>query len=295
MHRRSILGHSTVLFVIALLFSHFTATPAPAADGDPASPVQELLQAGDFSGALQLYADAVRVAPDNQELRQRHAILRQVTALRELLGKEHDASRWEQAAGALRAFYWDEGLLRESLVLDTRWHQRDASAETAARLAKTQLELGMNAEAETTLAGMIEDQSPIELRLLYGIALARQSRIEPARAVLASLSLSDGTAPEPRYHLARLQALAGEREAAQQSLTQVLAATAPSQQAALRDRAKACPDFSVLAETTTFAQVLATKSQIKESSCSTGKTCGGCPRATACSGASKTKALGTDD
>jgi thioredoxin-like negative regulator of GroEL len=283
--RRAILAF-TIPFALSVLLAG--APPIPA--DEALTPIQQQLRAGDFDGALKLYDDALRVAPKNQELRQRQAILRQVITLRGQLEGEQDAARWEQAAGALRAFYWDEGLLQESLALDTRWYQRDPSAETASRLAETQLELGLNAEARATLAERATEQAPTELRLLHGIAAARQDGAEAARPLLGALSISKDAPPELRFLLARLQALGGKPEAARASLAQALATTAPSQQDRLRDRAKTCSDFAALAGSEAFAQVLETKSRIAESSCSTGKSCGGCPRATACSGASAAKA-----
>jgi tetratricopeptide (TPR) repeat protein len=250
--------------------------PSAATSGD------RLLQAGDFPGAFRAYAEAVRADSENQEYRQRYAILRQVISLREKINQEQDLKRWDQFARALHAFYRSEGILGEALKIGQQLHAKQATPETAIMLADVQLELGMNDNAAELLSVYSSGNSSNELRALYGIALARQGNREQAAAQLERVKLPEGAAPALCYHVARLQVLTGGGQGAQQTLARAFSATPPSQQVLLKKRVQKCPDFAALIDSPEFAQVLATPSQVKESDCSRGPSCGGCPRARAC-------------
>ncbi|MFC1572604.1 hypothetical protein ACFL6M_03290 [Candidatus Eisenbacteria bacterium] len=262
------------------------AASSPNADGNDAASAaataQKLLQAGDFQGAFRAYAEAVRTDAGNQEYRQRYAILRQVISLREQIDQERDPKRFDQFARALHSFYRSEGILGEALKISHELHAKQATPETATMLADLQLELGMNDDAAKILAGYNSGDNPEELHVLYGIALARQGKREQATTQLGRIKLPEGAAPGLCYHVARLQALTGNAEDAQNTLTRVFSATPPSEQEPLRTRAQNCPDFTSLAGSAGFAKALATPSQVKESSCSTGTSCGACPSASAC-------------
>jgi hypothetical protein len=127
---------------------------------------------------------------------------------------------------------------------------------------------------------------------LHGIAQARLGRLEPARASARGISALEGAPAAVLYHAARLQALVRERDAAVALLARAFQATPPSGQPGLRDRVRACPDFSGVAGEASFATALAAASTVPESKCSMGPSCGSCPRAKACGGAAAAPACG---
>jgi len=268
---------------IGALLAGMTVSAGASADSDQRFAAGErMLAEGNFHAALEAWDAAAQADRANLDLQQQFAVLRQVVQLRDVIKTETDPQRYETITSALRAFYYEHGLYAEALPLDRQRHERGPSAESAAPLAETLLELGRDAEASAALTSFAGPDAPPAARILGGIAFARQGRVDEARAVAAALALPDGTPAQTLFHAARLQALAGDAQAAVALLTRALQATAPSAQAARCSYVRACPDFASLAATPGFAGALETASKVSESKCSQAPSCGGCPRAKAC-------------
>jgi tetratricopeptide (TPR) repeat protein len=243
---------------------------------------QRLLETTDFDGALKAYGDAVAADKANVDYQQQFAILRQVVQLRQAVVKEKKPEKRETMSRALRSFYYGHRLYGEALPLDQGQHDRLRSAESAALLAETLLELGRNSEAEAALAPFIGSDAAPAVRILGAIAQARQGRLDRAREVASAVTLPESAPNGQLYHAARLQALLGQPETAAALLTRALQATAPGSLAAARARARTCPDFASVTSNAAFAAALDTASKISESKCSAMPSCGGCPQAKTC-------------
>ncbi len=250
----------------------------PSADGAQAfADGARLLAQADFGGALQAYRAAASADQKNQDYQNQYALLRQVIQLRQNLAQEQDPQRWNMTARALRVFYYGQRIYREALPLDQQWYDRAKSLEAAALLAETQLELGMNTEAESVLAPVSGAGANPVVRLLHGVAQARLGRLSAARTTAEQAAPAADADATQLYHAARLRALIGDREESLALLARAFAATPPSEQKSARERVQACADFSGLSQSPAFATALATASKVSESSCSLGRTCGGCP------------------
>ena len=254
-----------------------------------------LLAKGEFSGALKTYATAAKTDPDNQDYRQQYAILRRVLKMRKSIDKEQNPKKWSEAAQALRSFYYEHELYGEALSLDRARHEREKSAESAALLAETQLEMGLNAETTELLSGLAEDQATLQTQVLRAIALARENQASQAHTIAGGCQLPEKAGPGMVYDLARLRALVGDKVGALALLTRCFESTPPSRLVAFKEYAKRSPDLSTLVASAEFAQVLETKSKVAESSCSSGTSCGKCPSRTSCgSASSKSSSTKTD-
>jgi tetratricopeptide (TPR) repeat protein len=255
-------------------------------DGDAASQFakgQALLAKEDFDGALTAYAAATKADPKNQEYRQEHALLRRIIKLRGDIEMETDAAKFERDALALRAFYYDHELYRLALRLDHKVHAKLATADSAARLAETQLQLDNNADAAALLSRLDESQATGRTRILLGIALARQGRTDQAKLLAAKCANLDDLGPGLLFDLARLRALIGDQDKALALLIRCFELTPPSRLEAFRNYARQCKDLGTLiASAARFDEVMRTQSKIKESSCSSGADCGKCPAKAAC-------------
>jgi len=236
---------------------------------------------GQFADALESFANAARADRTNPEYLQHYALLRRVVDLRARLTTEDNPQRWQYMAKGLRAFYAGEGLLAELLKLDQELHRRSGTAESAALLGETQLEMGQNAEAVQTLS-LEPDKASETTRALLGVAQARTGNGEAARQTAAKLVLPPGADVQMSYAAARLQAAAGDRAQALALLTSCFEATAPSQTEGFKKHAAQCAEFAALRGTPQFAAVLETKSKVAESKCSGGSSCAGCPMAGKC-------------
>jgi len=289
-------GTSLALGGIHVLADESQTAGSAADAGSQASPAQaayargiELLEQADFEGALAQFALAAEQAPREQSYRQQHAMVRQVMAMRDAVTQQEDAEHRAAMEQALRAFYYQYGLYDEALALDRAALERVAAeAEDAGRLAaaerlaETQLERGENESAAAALGAFPAEALTANGRLLYALALARAGRAQEANAVVDHAALTQSEEPAERYFAARLYAQLGNQERVVAHLTHLFETTLPSRLEELKTRVRACPDFRSLAGEPSFAQVLATKSKVEESSCSSGASCGGCPRASRC-------------
>lgn len=273
---------------VALVFSAAFSAPAEA-DGDGAARFAEgkaLLVKGEFEGALRAYAAAAEADPKNEQYRQEHALLRRVIKMRQEVPEEKRGEKLEATSLALRAYYYDNALFRQALELDKHVHGRLKTVDSVARLAETQLQLDMNAEAAALIGGIKEAEVTPQTRILLGIALARQGKVDDAKAMAQKSPKADDLGPGLLFDLARLHALVGNRDKATGLLIRCFESTPPSRLEAFKGYAKECKDLGVLAASAAeFDAVMKTKSKVKESACSTGASCGKCPSRSSCGGA----------
>ena len=90
------------------------------------------------------------------------------------------------------------------------------------------------------------------------------------------------------FEMACLQAQLGREDDAAKLLTRCFESTPPSLLEATKDRARKREDLAGLATSSEHEGVWLTASKVKESSCSSGASCGACPSAKTCgSGAKK--------
>lgn len=286
---------STVcMAVVALLIS---ASFARADSGADAAKLftegRALLAKADFDGALRAYEAALQADPKNEEYRMECSILRRVMKIREKLDDQKEVEKWASTARSLRAYYYDNDIYSEALVLDQQVHARLKTAESAAMLAETQLELGKNAEAAALLEGLSSDKLTPQARVLLGIAWARQDQLDEARHAADELPKTNDAGPGLLFDMARLASLTGEQKKAAELLTCCFEATPPSRLEGFKAYAKQCKDLVALVKTDAFAAVLKTESKVPESKCSGGTSCGKCPLRGGC-GSGKDAKGGTD-
>ena len=243
-----------------------------------------LLVKADFSGALEAYAAAAKADPKNDEYRQQLSLLRRVVKIREKLGEQKDAEKWESTARSLRGFYYDNDIYGEALALDKQLHARLNTSESAAMLAETLLELDRNQAAAGVLDGFGDGKLTPDGRVLLGIAWARAGEADKAKQIAAKCKAPEDAGPSVLFDLARLYALAGDQAKAAEVLTRCFELTPPSRLEAFKAYAKGCKDLRGLAATERFAEVLKTASKVPESKCSSGKDCGKCPMKGGCAG-----------
>jgi thioredoxin-like negative regulator of GroEL len=282
--------HKSLLVVIAasLAFcSQLLAADAPAEAEKHHADAVALLAQGDFPGAARALAAAAQADPEEPSYRQQAALVRSVVRLRTSLDRETNPERWRAAARALRAFYYEYKVFGEALALDEKVHRKINTAETAAALGETRLELGMNKPAAELLAGLDEQRTSERSRVLLGIALARLGRAEEARAIADTCAVPQEPTPMLCFDMARLQSLLGRDEAAAKLLTLAFEATPPSLLEATKERTRNRADLVALAASSEYEHVWLTASKVKESSCSTGTSCGACPSARTCGAGQK--------
>jgi tetratricopeptide (TPR) repeat protein len=242
-----------------------------------------LLTQSDFEGALEAYKTAARKAPGNQDYAQQYAMLRQVIQMRRVLPREQDLERWLKMAGALRTFYYDHELHTEALALDQERYRRQPSADSGLLLAETQLAVGRDAEAVELLAEVSAGQMSARADALYGLALARLGRMDEAKKALERPKMGkEDIGPDYYLDLARVRILLGNAGGAVAALTRSFQLTPPSQLDTLKARVKRNTEFGSLAQHPGYAQAFETASEIQESGCSMGSSCGECPMRAKC-------------
>ncbi len=246
-----------------------------------------LLQKGDFDGALRAFTEATRLAPENKGYRQQAGLVRRVIKIRAGLDKIEEGERWERTARALHIYYHRNRIYAEALALDQRVHERLNNAESATMLARTQLVLKLNSDVVGLLARFEKTQVTPEIKVLLGLALARQGKVDEAKTLAATVEMPKEPAAELAFDFARLRALIGEEKDTVELLARCFKSTPPSRLAAAKVAARECPDFAAMTNSDVFAAALMTESQVKESSCSSGTTCGKCPSRDKCAGADK--------
>ncbi len=235
-----------------------------------------------FDEALQAFRTAARTDASNQEYQQTFGMLRQVIRMREGIEKEQDPDQWMSMARALRTFYYNHRVYSESLPLDRKIHQQHLAPDSAVMLAETLLALGKNAEAVEVLGGLGKEDANPRTSVLLGLALARQGRIDEAKAIARMVNVENDAGPRVFYELACLRALTGDSQGSLEALTRSFGLTPPSRLDSLKAEAKDCKDFTALTSSADFSEALKTQSTIEESKCSKGPACGNCPRRAKC-------------
>ena len=273
------------LALLCVVVGAVTVQAGPAEDAAKAfADGQALLGAVKFTEALQAFGTAAKADAGNQTYQQTYAMLRQVMLLREKLAQTQDSVEWLAMAQPLRTFYHDHGIYAESLPLDLKIHQDHLVPNSAAMLAETLLAMGRNSEAAEMLGGLDEQQATPRTAILLGLSLARQGRIDEAKAAAGEAQIKEDAGPSVFYELACVRALTSEPMAAIEALTRSFELTPPSRLDALKAKAQECPDLVALAGTADLAEALKAQSKITESKCSKGTSCGKCPHRAKCSG-----------
>ena len=247
-----------------------------------------LLAKADFQGAFAAYSAAAKADPDKPEYRMKAALVRRVIKARESLEKTDDAEKWLRTATGLHAFYSQNEIHGEALALALKIHTRQPTADSAAMLARTRLAMDMNQDAAEGLNDLPEDQATDEIRVLMGIALARQDQVAQAKELLQGVGCTKDSGTTFLYDLARLHALTGDTKAALHTLTCYFENTPPSRLPDAKEHVGLSGDFASLRDTAEFVTVFATKSAVPESKCSSGASCGKCPSRGGCSASKKT-------
>lgn len=237
-----------------------------------------LLAQADFEGALRAYKAAVEADPDNDDYRAQAALLRRAMKLRETLDEEVDRAKWAAKARGLYTFYMQNNVIGEAVALANKVHAQQQTAESAAMLARARLAAGENAAAADELRALPESQRDAEVRVLLGLALAREGQTAEAEGLLEQLELP----PEPRwpllFDLARAHARLGHRDPALGYLTRCFENTPPSWLDTLKQQARTSDDFAGLHGTPAFAKALRTASKVKGGCGGCGGKAGGCKK-----------------
>jgi tetratricopeptide (TPR) repeat protein len=240
------------------------------------------LAKADLEGAKKAFKAAAKADRENEEYRQLHAVVRRVIRMRKALAGEKDPEKWATTARALRGFYYGHEIYTEALALDQQTHAKQKTTGSAVMLAETQLELGMNADAASLLGGFDHEAMTTEAWLLLGVAQARRGETAAARNTMKHLPKPDEVGPGMLFDMARLHTLMGNPDEAAVALTKCFESTPPSRLDAFKAYAKEYKDLHGLVTHASFAKVLETKSKVKESKCSGGKSCGKCPSKGGC-------------
>jgi tetratricopeptide (TPR) repeat protein len=278
--RKMIIG---LTLVAAALTPNALRAAAPDAGARDFADGQALLAKADFDGALKAYAAAAKADTANEEYRAQYSLLRQVIKMRERIDAEKNPEKWLSTAQGLHSFYLDHSIFTEALALERQMHAKLNTAESAAALASTELQMGMNAEAAELLGGLAEDAVTPQARALLGIALARQGKTEQARSVAEKCVLPADAGPGVLWDAARLRALLGDAGEAVKLLVRSFEATPPRHLDMAKQDTKESKDFASLLASAEFAKALETASKVKESGCSGGSSCGNCPSRGSCS------------
>ncbi len=283
--------HATVIGFVFCLILIIPAVLSAGPDGEEAAKIfargAELLKKGDFDGALKAYGEAARADGDTVKYRQQFMLLRKVMKLRTAISKQEDPKKWQKMAVTLRNYYYSHRLYPELLALAQKMHERKKSPASATLLADAQLILGKNEAAVRVLRSLNGDKMSMHTKVLLGVGLGRLKKVDEASALLEKVNVPDGASPRFLYDVARLQVLCGNLKGGMATLTTALESTSPKGLDSFKDFVKNTADFQSLPASANLAKVLETKSKVKESACSSGSSCGSCPKRGACSGSKK--------
>ena len=255
--------------------------------GDAAADFQrgtELLEQGDFDGALQAYGKAAKADPDKGQYAQAFMLLRQVVLMRERLATTTDDNQWNRYARSLHAFYAQQHLYDALLDIDRQIHKRFGTASTATLLAETLLARDRAAEAAEVLDGVPALRATTSTRALKALALTKTGETEKAKAVADEIWVDAQTGPGALYRVARVQAALGNKQAAVSNLVRCFETSPPGALAGFKSHAQSASEFAEIASSEEFTKALQTESQVKQSSCSGGGNCANCPFQGQCGG-----------
>ncbi|MBP7934148.1 MAG: hypothetical protein KA354_05810 [Phycisphaerae bacterium] len=279
--RQTVLALVAVCVLIASGHVWAVASDAAASSAEG----QALLQKGDFAGALQAYAKAAKADSENQGYRTQYMVLKRVITLRDGLAKEKNPEKWELTARSLRNFYHMHKLYGEALPLDREMHAKADTADSAIGLAETLLAMDKSADAEKLLGGLGAKLITNHTRILQGVALARQEKMDQAKELLKGVRLAkeEETNPNVLFDLATLKSMTGDTAGGLAAIAACFENVPPSQSDAVKKYAKDCKDLSAVTASADFASALKVESKVKESKCSGGGNCGSCKSAGSCS------------
>lgn len=283
---RSLAFSFAIIAVVAVGSTFADASSAPTAD-DHFAQGQRLLAQGDLDSAAESLAAAAEAAPENQQYRTEHALIRRVMLMRPMLAREADPAKWERLARALRSYYYDHRAYSEALALDHQRFERTPTPDAAALLAESQLETDHDVEAIRTVSEIEDAVKHPRLQRLKAIALVRTGKADEARSLLPLCTKVDEKDAAGHVELARLYALLGAENAASSEIGLALQWTPPSRVEIARKTIRSHPDFTGVIASEAFTVAMATESKVKESSCSGGTSCGSCPSRSTCSGDEK--------
>jgi tetratricopeptide (TPR) repeat protein len=261
--------------------------PTAHADGAAEAAFEEgrvALAQADFEVAYRSYVRASELDPGNEGYREEAALLRRVIMVRERLPRLNELEQWSAAARSLHTYYFDRGVYKEALTLDRELLKRVDQADSAVLLAQTLLQLDQNAEAAEVLEPWTGKDGDDHARVLCGLALARQGEHEAAQGLADQVKLTKDCSPALALDLSRLRVQLKETQGALEALRHCLRSTPPSQLERQQTRIRECTDLAALDGSDAFAEALQTPSEVKESSCSSGSSCGKCPNRSKCSG-----------
>ncbi|MBI4878712.1 MAG: hypothetical protein HY812_03505 [Planctomycetes bacterium] len=278
------------MMLISVMFGLLAAGGAAAYDGPDADKAAlefakgtDLLHRGDFSGALDAYAAASQLDEEKTEYRQKYMVLRKVVSLREGLAAEQDPEQWTKTAATLKNFYYSNRLYADLLALARQMHEKKQSVGSATLLADALLNMEEDAEVVELLASQPQADLTPQAKVLLGIGLGRQKKLDEAGAILEQVVLPEPASPRLLCDVARLEVLCGKVDDAMVRLTSAFESTSPRGITAFREFVVNLPEFKALPANANFETVLATESKVAESSCSSGADCGSCPSKGGCS------------
>lgn len=275
-------------FLVPLLVFGLLATPAFAADETQpdataiAGQVQQakaLLQQGKLQEALTAYQDLSKAYPDNKAFAKEAQVLAKVIELREFVKTEDAGPGWDRVVTALHGWYHQQGLEEMALEHDMAAHAKADSADTAALVAQSLLELGRNEQAATFVTALREGQKNEQLQVMNGIAHARLGKMDAVKAQLELYPLPEKGDAGMMFDVARLQTLMGENEKAMATLTRAFENCPPRATETLQTMAKESPDLASLRRMDGFAKVLETTPKASDCGSCGGCDEGGCPSA----------------
>jgi len=247
---------------------------------------QELLQTGDFAGALKAFTAAAKAAPGNTEYTERAMVVRRIMTYRKFAAENPDSPKWGEVVQSLHVFYLTQGLLNEALNLDKKVHAKMKNAASASLLAETLLELGKNEETVKLLApfeNKAANKAGTErTRVCLGIALARLGQKDRARRISTACPVTAEGTPSHLVDQARLNMLLGKKAQGIKALTLCLEQLPKSRHETIRTYVNGCADFGTFRKSSELDVVMQTKSKVPESACSSGTDCGSCPSKGGC-------------
>ena len=268
--------------VAAMAFGDATAAPSagatPPAQSEQAAALfaagQAALAKGDFPAADKALAGAAHAEPANAPYQAEAALLKRMLAVRDQLDRVENPQEWLRTAFLLRLYYMDHRVFGEAVALSKKMHENVKLASSAALVGESLLALDKNAEALAFLAPYAGPDGSTHTHVLLAIAQAHAGQRELPKLVAADVRLTPQTASLVARDLARLRALVGDRAGAIAALTQHFKTTSPSRLELARANARHCSDFRSIADSDAFAAALKTPSEISESACGVGGTCG---------------------
>jgi tetratricopeptide (TPR) repeat protein len=269
-------SHKVVVFVAVLLVSAGSAWAGDEA-GTAFLQGQKSLAGGDLPAALKQFGAAVKLDANNQQYVQQYLMVRQVVMLQNALAKETDPQQWERNAVALRSFFSAQGLHSQALTLDRAMWERSKTADNAIQLADTLLALDKHDEVMALLAKLDGQLANNATRALLAVALARQGKLDEAKAIANRIQNATQADPGALFMTARMHAAVGNDAQALAALVQCYEAVPPSRLDAVKDLTRQCKDFSRVIALASFASVMQTVSKVPESKCSGGSSCATCP------------------